>query len=133
MTAGAGTPTAPGVGMTTETKRHREQSIKFVALEVALEIIRNLRGLVIAVRRHDAKLAEQLVSAASSVAANLAEGNRRSGRDRGHLFRIAAGSADETRTHLRVAVAWGYLSTAEIESAMATIDRELGIIWGLTH
>ena len=119
--------------MTTETNRHGEHTIKFVALEVALEIIRGLRGLVAGIRRQDAKLAEQLVAAASSVAANVAEGSRRTGRDRGHLFRIAAGSADETRTHLRVAEAWGYLEASEIEAVLKLIDRELGIIWGLTH
>ena len=118
--------------MTTETKRHGDRR-QFVALEVALEIIGELRGLVAGIRRCDSKLAEQIVASASSVAANLAEGNRRTGRDRGHLFRIAAGSADETRTHLRVAVAWGYLEASEIDSVLALIDRELGIIWGLTH
>jgi len=121
------------MGMTTENKRHGEPTIKFVALEVALEMIVGLRALVAKVRRHNPKLSDQLVASASSVAANLAEGNRRSGRDRIHLFRIAAGSADETRTHLRVAVAWGYLTTSEIAGSMATIDRELGIIWSLTH
>jgi hypothetical protein len=50
-----------------------------------------------------------------------------------HLFRIAAGSADETRTHLRVAEAWGYLSASEIEVPLRLADRQLAILWKLTH
>ena len=85
--------------MTTNTGRHGAS--RFDALELAIECIGSLRGLVQVVRRQDAKLARQIVAAASSVAANIAEGNRRRGADRLHFFRIAAGSADETRTHLR--------------------------------
>src|ERR1041384_1868102 len=119
------------MGMTTENKRHGDH--KFVALELALSMITELRGLVAKIGRCNPKLAQQIVGSASSVAANLAEGNRRTGRDRIHLFRIAAGSADETRTHLRVAIAWGYLQPTELESAFTLIDRELAIIWNLTH
>src|SRR5262245_60972106 len=83
----------------------------FVAYEISLEVIASLKHLVHAIRQHDADLAKQIVRAASSVSANIAEGNRRAGKDRKHLFRIAAGSADETRAHLRTAVAWGWLDT----------------------
>jgi four helix bundle protein len=117
--------------MTTETKRPGTPT--FVALEVALELIRSLRGIVKTVRRHNSKLAGQIEDAASSVAANVAEGNRRQGKDRHHLFRIAAGSADETRAHLRVAEAWGWVSVEQIETPLALIDRELGLLWGLTR
>jgi four helix bundle protein len=84
--------------MRNETKRTGAQP--FVAYDVALEVIANLRGTVEVIRTRDAKLAQQIVASASSVAANVSEGNRRVGRDRLHLFRIAAGSADETRAHL---------------------------------
>jgi four helix bundle protein len=78
-------------------------------------------------------LPQQIVASASSVAANLAEGHRRTGRDRLHLFRIAAGSADETRAHLRVALAWGWVSEAQVRPALRLLDRQLALIWGLTH
>jgi len=84
-------------------------------------------------RRRSGKLTDQLERAASSVAANVAEGNRRRGKDRLHLFRVAAGSADETRTHLRVGEAWGYLNREDIESALALVDRELAMLYRLTH
>jgi four helix bundle protein len=98
-----------------------------------LELIRSLRGPVRKIRRHKARLAAQLEDAASSVAANVAEGNRRVGRDRLHLFRIAAGSADEARTHLRVAEAWGYVDLADIEAALRLADRELAMLSRLTR
>jgi four helix bundle protein len=56
-------------------------------------MIRSLRRVVALVRRNNRKLAEQIENAASSVAANLAEGNRRRGKDRVQFFLIAAGSA----------------------------------------
>jgi len=91
-----------GRGMTTETKRPGAPT--FIAFEVALEVIRSLKQVVVLVRRSNRKLAEQIEDAASSVAGNLAEGNRRRGKDRVQFFLIAAGSADETRAHLRAAL-----------------------------
>lgn len=117
--------------MTAETKRPGARGL--VAFDVALEIIEAMRAIVARVRRHDADLARQMVRAASSVAANVAEGSRRVGKDRLHLFRIAAGSAEETRAHLRVALAWGYLQTPELEAPLEVIDRELRLLWGLTR
>jgi len=106
---------------------------RFDALELSLELIRALRQSVALVRRRSAKLASQLEDAASSVAANVSEGNRRAGKERIHLFRIAAGSAEEARTHLRVAEAWGYVAPRDIEPALGLADRELAMLWRLTH
>ena len=110
---------------------HRDNVPKFHALEVAINIIRSLRVDVDRVRRRSPKLATQIETAASSIAANIAEGNRRTGKDRQHFFRIAAGSADETRTHLRVAEAWGYLNVRDIEPPLRLLDRELAMLWRL--
>ena len=117
--------------MTTETKRPGARD--FIAFETALRIIEALRPAVSVIRRQEPDLANQIVRAASSVAANLAEGNRRQGKDRLHFFRIAAGSADETRAHLRVALAWGWIRPAEIERALDLLDQELAMLWRLTH
>ena len=117
--------------MTTEMNRPGARQL--VALEVAIEIVASLRGVVAAMRRHDAQQAQQIVRAASSIAANVGEGSRRQGKDRLHFFRIAAGSAEETRVHLRVAVAWGWITSPQVDAAMALIDRELRLLWGLTH
>ena len=76
-------------------------------------------------------------SAADSVPNNLAEGHKRLGRDRIHHFSVAAGSAEEVRTILRVAVAWGDitgdLSEAEVREALQILNRIAGICWRLTH
>jgi len=117
--------------MTTNT--NRPGAHQFVAYEVAIQIVAELRGLVARIRRHDRKLADQIVASASSIAANVREGNRRDGGDRLYLFRVAAGSADETRAHLDVAVAWGWIRLSDIERTLALIDRELGLLWGLTR
>jgi four helix bundle protein len=105
----------------------------FVAFEVALEVIVALRDVVVLIRRCNGRLADQIVASASSVAANVEEGNRRVGRDRLYLFRVAAGSAAETRAHLRVALAWGWVESKDIEPALKHLDRELGLLWGLTR
>jgi four helix bundle protein len=85
------------------------------------------------IRRHSRSLATQLEDAASSVSANVAEGNRRAGKDRTNFFRIAAGSADEARTHLRVAEAWGYLTREDIEASLQLADRELAMLSRLSR
>ncbi|MDD9941534.1 MAG: four helix bundle protein [Myxococcales bacterium] len=108
-------------------------AMPFVALDVALTLIHSLRAPVNRIRRHHAKHANQIVDAASSIAANLAEGNRRTGKDRLHLFRIAAGSADETRVHLLVAKGWGWVSEQEVTQALSLLDRELRLLHGLTR
>jgi hypothetical protein len=48
-----------------------------------------------------------------------------------HFFRIAAGSAEETRVHLRVASAWGWLRADDIAATLVLIDRQLRLLWGL--
>jgi four helix bundle protein len=74
-----------------------------------------------------------MIASASSVAANIEEANRRTGGDRRYLLKVAAGSAAETRAHLRVAVAWGWLRTMDVESTLALLDRQLAVLWRLTH
>lgn len=64
---------------------------------------------------------------------NLSEGRRRVGQDRLHHFRIAASSAEESQTGLRVAVVWGQLDHSEVQPALKLLDRVLGILWRLTH
>ena len=106
---------------------------RFQALSISLDVIRGLRGPVGRIRRCDKKLALQITSAASSVALNLAEGRRREGADRLHLWRVAAGSADEVRTALCVAEAWGYVSDDQLSDVLAMLDSILAITWKLTH
>ncbi len=105
----------------------------FLALDHTFGIVRQLRPLVSSIRRHDSKLANQLRDAGSSVALTLGEGNRRQGRDRGHLWRVASGSAEEVRTALRVAEAWGYIDQAEAAAVLTDIDELQAMLWKLTR
>ena len=106
---------------------------KLVALEVAIDLIRQIREPVAMLAQRHPSLADELRRAADSVALNTAEGRRRVGKDRLHAFRIAAGSADELVAALRLAEAWGHLRPDAIAPALATGDRLLGLLWGLTH
>ena len=106
---------------------------QFQALEVALELAQALRGVLAIIARHDRDLARQLRRAGSSVSSNLSEGSQRSGRDRSQLYRISAGSAAEVHTQLRLAVAWGYVSSEDASGAIALADRCTAMAWRLTH
>src|SRR5262247_3352761 len=114
----------------TPTRAH--PVIRFRAHELSSALIRSLRHLVAKIAQHDSRLAQQLKESASSTAANFAEGRRRAGKDRTHFFRIAAGSADESRSHLLEAEAWGYLDGHGIAASLDIIDEILRIAWRLT-
>ena len=105
----------------------------FQAFEVALEFIRSLAGPLAVLERRDPDLARQLRRAAASVSLNLSEGKRRTGKDRIHLWRVAAGSADEVAASLRVAEAFGYVESDATTPSLALCDRMLAMLWRLTH
>ncbi len=105
----------------------------FQAFEVALELIRSLADTVALLERRDPDLARQLRRAAASISLNLSEGNRRNGKDRIHLWRVAAGSADEVIASLRVAEAFGYLPPTVAAPSLALCDRVLAMLWRLTR
>jgi four helix bundle protein len=107
--------------------------LRFETLELSIDLIYKLRQPVARLRTKDAELSSQIRAAASSVALNLAEGRKRTGKDRLHHWRIAAGSADEVRTALRVALAWGDLEEPDAAGALGLLDRVLAMLWRLTH
>lgn len=107
--------------------------MRFNALELALGVIALVRKLLPSIRQRDPRLASHIRDAASSVALNLGEGNRRQGRDRVHLWNVASGSAEEVRTALRVAVAWGYLGDKAVRDTLGRIDHLQAILWKLTR
>jgi four helix bundle protein len=107
--------------------------MRFDAFEVSLHLVSTLRGPLDRLRSRDRNLADQARRAATSVPLNLSEGRRRVGKDRLHLFRVAAGSAAEVRTCLLVASAWGYLEPDTLSEALELCDRILAMTWRLTH
>lgn len=102
-----------------------------IAYDVALDLVRALRPVVAQLRTYSPEAADQVERAASSIVLNLAEGGRRHGRDPRRFWDMAHGSAGEIRGALDLADAWGW----QLDSAQARVllDRELGLLWGLTR
>jgi four helix bundle protein len=103
----------------------------FVAYEVAMEVVREMRSIVEVVGKHDSNLADQMKRAATSVVLNLSEGMRRQRGNQQRAYEIAHGEARELFGALDVAAAWGYVLDAS--AARSKLDRLLGLLWGLTH
>ncbi len=107
--------------------------MRFDAFEITLELIRSLRDALAHLERRDPPLAVQTKKAAASIALNLREGRRRVGKDRIHLWRVAAGSADEVQAALLVAEAFGYVDQASLTRPLALVDRVLAMLWRMTR
>jgi four helix bundle protein len=101
--------------------------------EMALAMIEALEPLMPLVQRRDRALAVQLRTAATSVVLNIAEAEYSDpGNKRARLF-TAAGSANESRSAVRVAIAWGYLRRERAEEVLGKLDAVVAILWKLTH
>jgi four helix bundle protein len=100
-----------------------------VAYTNAVQIIHALRPVVEQLKSYNANIADQVVRAATSITLNVAEGSRRTGKDRKRHHRYAAGSAQEVVAALETAEAWGW--NVQIAEARALLDRELALLWGL--
>ena len=102
-----------------------------IAYEVAVELIHELRPIVDVIRKYDSNLADQMRRAATSVVANLGEGQRREKGNKHRAYEIAHGEAREVLGCLDCARGWGYVTDAS--AARATLDRLLALCWRLTH
>jgi four helix bundle protein len=103
----------------------------FVAYTNGLDLAHALRPIIDEIRAHSVDLADQLERAITSVLLNLAEGNRRHGRDPRRFFTIASGSAAEITAALDLACLWGWMR--DDARTRALLDRERRLLWGLTH
>jgi four helix bundle protein len=101
----------------------------FVAYEVALELIRQLRPVMPAFKAIDSDFEDNLRRALNSVMHNLAEGKRRRGGDKRKAYEYAAGSASEVLGALDAAEAWGYAT--DLGPARTTVDRLMALCYGL--
>jgi four helix bundle protein len=104
----------------------------FEALNVSMSLIAELKIIIAKISATDRSLADQIRRSASSTALNISEASRRTGKDRFHSFRIAAGSASETQTALNIALNWGYINQADYQKAASLCDRILAMLWRLT-
>ena len=103
----------------------------FVTYEVSIQLIRQLRPVVTALRRHDRDLATQLHRAANSIALNIAEGRDRCDGDQRRAYEMANGSAAEVHAALDVAEAWGW--PVAVGPSRAVLDQLRGLLYGLTR
>jgi four helix bundle protein len=92
-----------------------------------LEVLRMMRGMVVAIDKRDPDLGRQLRRASSSVVLNMAEGSGSFGRVRTVRYRTALGSARETLACLAVAEACGYVDTLP-EALSDMMDRVVGTL-----
>jgi four helix bundle protein len=119
----------PEVGM--KVQRHTD----LVAWQRAMDLITECHRVASKIHSNRAFwLEDQLLKAASSVPANIAEGHGRysAGAYRNHLS-IAAGSLREVETHLEAAVRLEILTSDEIKPALAVSDHVGRLLWGLRN
>jgi four helix bundle protein len=101
--------------------------------ELALSIVERLAPLMPLIQKRDRGLTIQLRNAASSMVLNIAESEHSDpGNRRARLF-TAAGSANESRSAVRVAVAWGYIRRERATEILDRLDHVVAILWKLTH
>jgi four helix bundle protein len=115
------------------TMRDALPTTGLIAHRKALEAAGIAISMVLRVPAPLRSIADQVIRAASSVPANLAEGHGRFGRDRLQYWRIAYGSAKEVDTHLRLLVAAGAVDPAAARRALGLLDEVRAITWRLLH
>ncbi|MEX1309332.1 MAG: four helix bundle protein, partial [Candidatus Sulfomarinibacteraceae bacterium] len=93
-----------------------------IAVSLALKVPAPLKGV-----------GDQLIRAASSVPANLAEGHGRSGRDRLHHYRIAYASAKEVDVHLRILCLSHPSNLDQATTALQLFDETRAMTWRLIN
>jgi four helix bundle protein len=100
--------------------------------DVALQLVRDVAPLAVAIGRHDADLAKQLRKALSSVPLNIAEGTDQRGARRTSHYSIALGSAREAWSALRTGAAWGYVDEPPAP-VKARFDHVIGALHVMAH
>ena len=104
-------------------------SHRFIALDVAFEFAHRLAPVLIALRRKDRSLEDQLRRATASTVLNISEGNGKSSlRDQARYFEIARGSCREARAALKLAGVWRYIDDAQIAELDALADRVCALL-----
>ncbi len=112
-----------------DTLHSRKPPVQARALQAAGIAI----ALAAAVRAPLRAIAEQVIRAAASVPANIAEGEGRSGRDRLHHWRIAYGSAKELEVHLELLVHAGAVDRSQAAEALGLLDEVRAMLWRMMH
>ena len=110
-------------------RSHRDLEVWRLAMDLAEAVYRLTRGFP---KAEEYRMTSQLVRAAASVPANIAEGNARSGRkDYARFVGIARGSLAETETFLLLARRVGLSSAESIDPVIGQADRVGRMLNGL--
>lgn len=109
--------------------RHPLSARRLDAYRVGLELLTVMRPLTDRIARHDKDLAAQLRRSLPSMVKNLSEAMRRTGGDRAHLLTVSLGSADEARSGIDIAAAYGILEPDEARHADALADRFCAMVY----
>ena len=115
------------------TMHDNEPKQEFEVLECAIEGASIALELARRVPAPLKSIADQLIRSASSVPANLSEGNGRRGRDQLHHWRIAYAEAKETDVHLRLLLEAKAIDRRRANQAARLFDRVRAMIWRLLH
>ncbi|NPV06772.1 MAG: four helix bundle protein [Anaerolineae bacterium] len=100
---------------------HRDLVVWRKAMEMTAEVYRLAAGFP---REEEYRLTSQLVRAAASVPANVAEGHARGTRkDYAHFVAVAKGSLAEAETFLLLALDLGLASPQEAQHALSLIEE----------
>jgi four helix bundle protein len=101
------------------------------AYQAALALVATAAKLLPSFRRFDSSLESQLKRALPSVPLNLAEGMRRTGRDRAHLLAIALGSASEVQAVIDVGRALEIITAEQATPVEELADRVCAMLYRL--
>ena len=103
------------------------------ALRLMMDLMPSIRRLVAGIAKHDKNLAEQARRSATSVISNHAEADGVRGGHRRERIRTAHGSLHELRSQLKLAAAWDYVPSSEVDAVDAGLDRVGAITWRRLH
>jgi four helix bundle protein len=106
--------------------------MKLIVHDKALQAAGGWRRLMPVIRKRDRPLFDQIHRAMNSVVLNTAEA---AGNDPGTSrarFASACGSAKEVRAGLRLALAYGYLSSAKVAEVDTALDEVCAMSWRLS-
>jgi four helix bundle protein len=104
-----------------------------IAHDKALEAAGESIALAMKVPAPLKSIADQVIRSANSVAANLAEGHGRLGRERMHFWRIAYASAKEVDSHLQLLARAGVVDSRRAAKALVTFDEVRAMTWRLLN
>ena len=109
------------------------ENSRFIAHEKALQAAGSAIAVVMKVPAPLKSIADQVIRSASSVPANLAEGQGRAGRDRLHFWRISYASAKEVDSHLRLLVRAGAVTGTNVDDTLGLFDEVRAMTWKLIN